>query len=296
MKKEVKLIKKIKLLLRRAKCPEFLHRFGPKTYKLYQHAFALFIKEECKLSFRRVSKLLRSLGFKVPTYSALCKMRLRIPFWILKELFAKTTNFKLVHILAIDSTGLSRTNPSWHYIKRIDRKKPIKRHVQLSASFDTRRKKFISLRVRAKPRGDVKDAPYLVKRTRSKVCKLVADRGYDSEEFFEFLNYRQIEPVIKTKRTSKKGFFRKKMKKAFRERTYHRRSLIESGFGSLKRKYGSYVSGRNIGSQRAEVYIRAILHNISSALRDFQLSPVKRKLFILEITTISWRFEVLLVL
>jgi len=263
MKKEAKLIKKIKLLLRKANCPEFLHRFGPKTYKLYQHAFALFIKEECKLSFRRVSKLLSNLGFKVPTYSALCKMRLRIPFWILNELFTNTNNFNRIHLLAIDSTGLSRTNPSWYYIKRIDRKKPNMKPLKLSASFDTRRKKFISLRVRARPRHDILDAPYLIKRVKSRINKVVADTAYDSERFYEFLNYRNIQPVVKPRKNSKKGFFRKKMKKSFRNKTYHRRSIIESGFGSLKRKYGSYVSGKNIKSQRAEVYIRAILHNIS---------------------------------
>ncbi len=236
MKSEAKLIKKIKLLLKRANCPEFLHRFGPKTYRFYEHAFALFIKEEYKLSFRRVSKLLRSFGFNVPTYSALYKMRLRIPKWILEQLFAMTNNFKSIRILAIDSTGLSRTNPSWHYIKRIDRKKPIKGHIQLSAFFDTKRKKFISLRIRARPRHDIKDAPYLVKKTRSEVNKLVADKSYDSEEFFEFLNYWKIKPVIKTKKPSKKGLFRKKMKKNFKDKTYNRRNLIEAGFRTFRTK------------------------------------------------------------
>ena len=34
---------------------------------------------------------------------------------------------------------------------------------------------------------------------------------------------------------------------------------IEFGFSSLKRKYGNYVSGKNIDSQRAEIYCMAVL-------------------------------------
>lgn len=262
MKKGINLVNKIKHLLKKVGCPEFLHHFGPKTYKLYQHAFALFVKEECKLSFRRVSLFLQGLGFKIPSYSALCKMRIRIPYLIIKMLFDKTNNFKKINVLALDSTGFSRSNPSWYYIKRIDTK-IVKPPVQLSASFDTCRKKFCSLRIRAKPRHDILDAKYLVQNVKSKIKTLVADTAYDSEEFYEFLNYRNTTPVIKPRKNAKKGFYRKKMKKSFKKRTYHRRSLIESGFGSLKRKYGSYVSAKTYESQRAEIYIRIILHNIS---------------------------------
>jgi len=38
--------------------------------------------------------------------------------------------------------------------------------------------------------------------------------------------------------------------------------MIKSGFGSLKREYSSYLLARAITSQRAEVYCRAIAHNI----------------------------------
>ncbi len=36
--------------------------------------------------------------------------------------------------------------------------------------------------------------------------------------------------------------------KDYSEQEYHQRSLIESGFGSLKRKYGSNVSGKKFKS------------------------------------------------
>jgi len=266
MKKEDKLINKVKCLLKRLKIPRFLHYFGPKKYEFYQHAVALLLKEVFKLSFRRVSNLLNMLGIEVPSYSALCKMRKRIPLHLIKELLQITVNFNS-NLVAVDSTGLSRTNPSWHYIKRIDRKKPVKSYIKLSAFFDTRRKKFTAIRIRSKPRHDVKDVDYLLKQ-RKEMKKLLGDSAYDSESIHKKAYGLGIITLMKPKKNVKKGFYRKKQKKYYSKRTYHRRSMIESGFGGLKRKYGGYLSGRNISSQR--VYLRAIAHNLNlSSLEIF---------------------------
>ena len=124
-KREAKLINKINRLLRRINCPRWLHYYGSKKYEFYQHIIALLLKECFKLSFRRVSKLLQMLGINVPSYSALCKMRKRIPLSLWKKILQITVCFDS-NLVAVDSTGLSRTNPSWHYIRRIDRKEPIK--------------------------------------------------------------------------------------------------------------------------------------------------------------------------
>lgn len=242
-------------------CPRWLHHFGPKKYEFYQHVIALLLKECFKLSFRRVSKLLNMLGIQVPSYSALCKMRKRIPFWMWKNILQITVNFNS-YLVGVDSTGLSRTNPSWYYIKRINSEKPVKGYVKLSAFFDTRKKKFLALRIRSKPRHDTKDVMYLLKQ-RSEMKKLLGDTAYDAEWIHEKAHELGIITVMKPKKNAKKGFYRKKQMKNYSERTYHRRSMIESGFGSLKRKYGSYVLARAISSQRAEIYCRAIAHNLN---------------------------------
>src|SRR3989338_4051499 len=121
MKKEVKLARKIKLLLKQLNQREYLHHFGPKKYKLFQHIFALMLMQICKMSFRRVENFSVLLDVKVPTYSALCKSR-----------------------------------------KRIDSKNPVKRYAKLSAFFDLPTRKFIALKIRVKPRHDVKDIDYLL--------------------------------------------------------------------------------------------------------------------------------------
>ena len=259
-KKEVKLLKKIELLLKQLNQREYLHRFGPKKYKFKQHAAALLLKEVCKMSFRRVSNLLFLLGLAVPTYSALCKMRKRIPRWIWEQMLRLTSGVKCKQV-AIDGTGFSRTNPSYHYIKRINRRKPVKSYAKLSALFDTKTKKFCAIRIRTKPRHDIRDAKYLLKRTEIQAT-LYGDTAYDAEWLHQWCFERGVQTQIKPRKNVRRGFYRKKQMKNYSDEKYHQRSLIESGFGSLKRKYGSSVSGKSIVSIKPEIYCKAIAHNI----------------------------------
>lgn len=259
-KKEVKLVKKLSGLLKQLNCRSYLHHFGPKKYKFKQHAAALLFKEVCKMSFRRVSNILTMLGLAVPSFSALCKMRKRIPQWIWEQMLRLTSgmNYKQV---AIDGTGFSRTNPSYHYVKRINRRQPIKNYAKLSALFDTKKKKFCAIRIRTKPRHDIKDAKYLLRRVDVQAT-LFGDTAYDAEWLHEYCYERKIQTQIKPRKNARRGFYRKKQMKNYSDEKYHQRSLIESGFGSLKRKYGSSVSGKSIVSVKPEIYCKAIAHNL----------------------------------
>jgi len=117
MKKEERLVNKIKRLLRRLGCPRWLHHFGPKKYEIYQHLFAFVVMAVCRLSLRRVHKFLEMFGYKIPTFSALCKSRKRISPTLFQRVLALTSG-EIHKEVAIDSTGISRANPSYHYIKR----------------------------------------------------------------------------------------------------------------------------------------------------------------------------------
>src|SRR3989344_3450833 len=260
MKTEVKLVNKIKRLLRRANMPRWLHHYGPKKYEFWQHMIALWIRQACRLSYRRAAKLLNNLGFEVPTYSALAKMNKKA-VKIIEKLFAQTAFFAEINVASIDATTISRTNPSWHYIKRIDREKPVSRPLKLSAIVDTRRKKILGLRLRAKPRHDIKDVSYLLKRLSATPRILVADKGYDSEAVHNLCYKHGIISMIPSRKNTKKGFYRKIMKKHWRIRTYHRREISESLFGATKQKYGASVSSRLIQTQKSDIYLRGIIHN-----------------------------------
>ena len=104
MKDKAKLVNKVKHLIKKAGLPRWLHRFGPKKYEFWQHGLAYIVKQECKLGYRRVTRLLRGLGMKVPCPSALCMSFKRIPLEIWQMLLQATISSK-TYIAAIDGSG-----------------------------------------------------------------------------------------------------------------------------------------------------------------------------------------------
>lgn len=278
MENKVKLVKKVKRLLRRANLPRYLHRYGPKTYEFYLHVLALFIRQAYHLSYRRVIVHLEGMGLIVPSYSALCKMNKRASS-IMQKMFAFTCAFAQVTVASMDATTFTRSSPSWHYIKRIDRQEPVRRPVKLSMLVDTRRKKILSLRVRARPVHDTKDVRYLLRHASVKPKILVADKGYDSEAVYEHCFEQGIIVMIPPKKNVKRGFFRKKMRRFWRTRTYHRREISEALFSATKQKYGMSVSSRSIRTQKADIYVRAMLHNLSLVMHQrLSTEPIERAL------------------
>ena len=258
MEKEDKLVKKVKRLIKRLGMSRWLHHFGPKTYEFYEHFVALLVRFFCRLSYRRVKQLLDLLGIRCPSKSALqyTAAKLGSGFW---QKVIKLTSGGAHYLVAIDSTGLSQTNPSYHYLRRIDGKLP-KIPIKLSTSFDTKKKKFCAGKVRVLPAHDLKDAQQLIKNSYPKI--VVADKGYSSEKLYEFAADKNILLMIPKKSNTKKGFYRNKMLKQFRLRTYHRRELGESGNSSFKRKYGHSVSSKTVRTIRTEVMGRLACHNI----------------------------------
>jgi len=199
------------------------------------------------------------LEIEAPTYSALCKSRKKIPISLWKFLLNQTANFKHFSV-AVDSTGFSRTNPSFHYVKRINCEKPIKSYTKTSALFEINKKKFIALKTRVKPRHDIKDVSYLLKN--KKINLLIGDSAYDAESIHELAHEYDIITVIKPRKNVKRGYFRKKQLRHYSERTYHRRSIHESGHSGLKRRNGSTVMANTISAQRAEIYCKVIAYNL----------------------------------
>ena len=261
MTNENKLVKKVKHLLKCLGCPRWLHHFGPKTYEFFEHFSALLIKAFCRLSYRRTKQLLNLLGITCPSKSALqyTAKKLNSKFWnkILKMTCGNS------YLIAIDSTGFSRTNPSYHYLKRIDGKIP-KVPIKLSVAFDTRRKKFCAAKIRVLPAHDIKDAKHLLKFSNPK--KATLDKAYNSEKLFEYAFDHGITLFIPKKINAKRGHFRKKAYKLFKLRTYHRRELVESGNSSIKRKYGSSISSKTVRTIRTEIYARLACHNLFSLI------------------------------
>ena len=262
-KREIKLVNKVKRLLKCLGCPRWLHHFGPKTYELYEHLVALLIRYYCKLSYRRIKKLLDLLGIICPSKSALQYATKRFPKWLWDKALEITSGDNH-YLVALDGTGLSRTNPSYHYLRRIDGKMP-RKHVKLTAAFDTKKKKWCAAVVRVLPAHDMRDAIALI--SRSNPNKIVMDKAGDAEKLHKYCYQNNIEAHIPLKNYGKKivhnlWSYRRKAAKHFRKRTYNRRVLVESGFHSIKTKYGVSVNSKTCKTIRAEVMGRLICHNL----------------------------------
>lgn len=261
MKNETKLVNKVKRLLRRLGCPRWLHHYGPKTYEFLHHIAALLIRAFCKLSYRRVKQLLDLVGMKCPSKSALhyTAKKLDSGFW--QRILDATSGYP--YIAAIDSTGLSRTHPSYYYLKRIDGGMP-RIPVKVSAAIDTRTKRFCAAKIRVLPAHDLKDAGYLIQVSNPRIA--VLDKGYVSEKLYEHAHNQGVLLMIPAKKNARRGFFRRRMHAKFNLRTYHRREIVESCFSAMKRKYGSSVSSKTARTIRTEVYCRLACHNLFGRL------------------------------
>lgn len=270
MEKEVKLVNKIKRLLRRLGCPRFLHRFGPKKYELYVYLACLLIRHYCRLSYRRLKKFLDLLGIISPSKSALQYNTRKMPSWLWNKAL-EITSGSSHYLVALDGTGFARTNPSYYYLRRIDGKIP-GIGIKLNAAFDTAKKKWTAAKVRILPRHDVKDAEYLLEQSRPE--KMVADKAYDANKLHEYCNRNMIKVYIPMRDYGKSKHHsfscRRKAARHFSVKVYHRRELIESGFSSLKRKFGSSVNSKLAKTIRADVYGMLLAHNLFGVLNEIQ--------------------------
>lgn len=261
MKEKSLIVEKVIGLLKQASMPRWLHHFGPKKYKFWQHALALFIKQECKLSYRRTSNLLNGLGHTVPTYSALAKMSKRIPLTVWRLLLSVSAGIAKPLITAIDATFYSTTNPSFHYLKRIN-KKPPKTPIQVTAIREVCTQKWLAIKVHNKQVGEAPQAIPLLNQLSKKPAVLTADKAYDAEYIHEYASDHNILTVIPVKKNTKRGFYRRQMKHRYKDSLYHRRSLIETGFSGNKRHSSSFVNSHYATTRKAEIHARYITQNI----------------------------------
>jgi hypothetical protein len=273
MKKKKSLLQKINGLIRQARVPAYLHHFGPKKFTSIQHVKCWLLKEKLKCSwddFMRDHIMYYGVHI-IPEVSTLKKFVKRLPFWIKNTLTALSAGIEPADYGAIDSTGLSRTNASQHYIHRIDRKEPLKKSLKLSLYTTGRR--ILAFRLRSEWCGDTKDVPYLTKQ--SPILPLVncMDKGYDANYIHKHFRDQGVYSIIPVRKGCRRGNYRKEMRDCFDYAQYWERNCGEWNNSSLKRRFGDYVRSNTFRTQHSEVAARIILHNIISLLaRLFHVS------------------------
>lgn len=267
MKKENKLINKVKHLLRKANLPGRLHHFGPKKFLFWQLALGLLIKEVFRLSYRRATKFLNEFYNINMHWTTLQKCRKRIPLDIWQTLLSVTVE-QSVDIAAIDGTSFQRQNPSEHYLKRIDRWGKTSIPVYVNAMVDVVRRKFISVRHHSKKSGEIRDVPYLLQQCPEIIELILMDKAYDSEKLHRYLRNQGIWSIAPVKKNWAKGQLRKQLRDCFDYSLYWQRNLVECLFSALKRLFGNHLRGLTARTQRAEIYMRMIAYNLGAMIKE----------------------------
>jgi len=267
----------------------FFYR-SKKMYNNFVHVFLLVYRERLNVSYRRFveiadeNKLQRMLCIKrIPHYTTLQKFMQRID----KKLFEKMVRAcrKLLNLkevtASIDGTGFSNTNPSHHYIKRVDGVK-VKNYTKTMFLSDNKTKLILNIRTHSDHSSETLDFIPLVRELKKILSCVLADKGYDSKAnrrycwdngievhipVREWKQHRQkygLEPFLKSKH-------RKKAAKLFDKNKYNYRALIESVNSAIKRTLGSYVCSRRADNQQKQVTIKAIAYNLEQVNRAIKI-------------------------
>ena len=285
--------------LEKGKVPLYSGTFSKKLYTQHQHLKCLVVKTLFRLRYRELVELLgvsdvlsRRIGLKkVPHYTTFQKFSARFPCRVLHQLIAGVAKRICSGTLnlSIDSTGFCLDASSYHYSSRIQRMERNRSYVKTTLAVDTNTQCVAAAKIRLKRRHDIVDAIPILKKSRllGRIQTVVADRGYDSEELMQYIEHEiRAKPIIALKHMEKplkrtNGEIRKRLKKAFPQEEYRQRSKSETVNSTLKRRYDSTIRAKKNHTQRQDVLLKILTHNLTLAnklvkiLKDFYRAQLK---------------------
>lgn len=258
--------KKAKRLRRQARLPKFLNWYGSKQHPLWQFLLASLVSATYRLSWRRTAKFLREHYGICVHWTTLQKAIAKWPSWVWQALARASTGDGVCELAAIDGTTFSRANPSEHYLHRIDREGSIGRPVQDVALVDVYRRKFLAWRIRARPKGEKCDIPYLIRSSAMRIELVLMDKGFDSNPLHSWLRDNGIWSIAPVRKGCKRGQYRKQLRDYFDYGLYWMRNIVEALFSAVKRLFGAHVRAQSWRTQYAELSARFIAYNIGAFL------------------------------
>ena len=254
-------------LWKKARLPRFLNRRGPKRTPAWKVYLAYLEYTNHAPSYRRTSKFMVDYHHEQRHWTTWQKAVAKWPAWVWDCLKVASVDDDPCEVAAVDGTTLARSNPSQHYLRRIDSDGHVNRPVQQIVLVDVPRRKFLAWRIRAKPRGEKCDVPYLFGRCPNTVDLVLMDKGFDSEPLHEWLRERGVWSIAPTRKGCKRGRYRRQLRDCFDHALYWQRNIVESLISAVKRLFGGHLRARTWRAQRAEVYARLISYNIGAYIR-----------------------------
>ena len=150
---------------------------------------------------------------------------------------------------------------------------------KLHLAIDSQTQEIVAQVLTTKHAGDAGQVAKLLQQVEQTVVKFYGDGGYDHWHVYDTLSQQQIAPIIPVRKSAslrRHGNCRgprlprdetlreiRRLGRARwkREVGYHRRSLVETAFSRLKRRFGDTFKNRRLDHQATEVALRCKLLN-----------------------------------
>lgn len=261
--------------------------------------FCSCLKAYNNFSARRISSDLahaKSLGFikTLPHYNTLLSfMNNKFLSEILNKLITLTAlPLKSVETdFALDSSGFgSYQYERWMRVrfqralgKEYSKRNYVKAHIAIGTTTQI----ITACEITSGNASDTKQLPFLVNKTHENFepKRWTADKAYSSRKNMQLIGSFEAIPFIPFKNNAtgiSKGspiwnamFTYFQMYRENFDKFYHRRSLVESTFSILKRKYGEFLRCKNFKAQKNEVLLKCLCHNISQLVHEIYQNNIR---------------------
>ncbi len=252
-------------LWKAAGLPKYLNKYGPKKTP----GWRIFL---CHLEYtvhapawRRVTGFMTDYHGETRHFTTWQKAIAKWPVSVWDSLADASVGDEDCDVAAIDGTTMARSNPSQHYIRKIHGEF-CSRPIQQVVLIDVKRRKFLSWRIRANPRGEKRDVPYLIRKSPVLPELVLMDKGFNSNPLHTWLRNQGIWSVAPVRKGCKRGNYRKQLRDCFDWTQYWQRNIIECLFSALKRLFGSHIRARTTRMQHAEINSKFIAYNICTTI------------------------------
>lgn len=260
--------------------PNYSSKFSKRMFTQRQLMTLYILKQKSKLSyedfiddFRTRDSAIADLQLKkLPSASTLKMFVRRVELGVFEEMIADCINLTRKRNLetAVDATGFQVEDGSYSYLKRLGLATKKRKNLKLSGCVETNKHLFLSVKIRKKNRHDNVDFKPLMrkakKNTKKKIILSVGDKAYDDEKNHEFAEQEGFEHIAPLKHKvpvwRTRGTHRKKLRRNFPKKKYHRRSIIENMFFCVKRLCGKVVRAKEWVMQKKELLAKVLAYNI----------------------------------
>jgi len=244
----------------------------------------LTLRELFRLPYRQTEGLGRALAtlmqvaIPIPDFTSLQKRAAQLNIAIT----VSPTERGPLHVV-VDSSGVKVYGEGEWRVRcyGVERRRTWRK---LHLAVDPQTQEIVAHLLTTKHVGDAGRVAPLLAQIERPIEKFYGDGGYDHWHVFQTLAQRQIEPVIALRKNASiqqhgnsasaplprdecLRQIRRYGRRGWKRRSgYHRRSLVETAFSRLKRRFGDTFKNRHLDHQQTEIALRCKLLNYFVAL------------------------------